>query len=178
LSSGSKAELLDACFMVISCLYYSSNLKMEAACSSETLIGIQRPTQRCIPEDGTLMVHYCERTERQEPLEPAYSCSTKFKRRLVVVWRPLRRYVSVCSSSFISSSVQFHNNTYVCFNVHFFLFLHTHPGVFHRLFVTDPCSYPHIPEPVNTEPRCHLFFTMLQHCWSSAFSSFVALFPL
>jgi hypothetical protein len=114
-------------------------------------------------------------TPRICTLQPEYSCSTKFTRRLGVVWRPSRMYVR--SNWFSSSSVQFQHNTSVCFNVHFFLFLHTHTGVFHQLFVTGPCSYAHIPEPVNTEPRCHLFFTMFQHCWSSAFS-FVALFPL
>jgi hypothetical protein len=30
-----------------------STLKMEAICSSETSVGIQRTTQRYIPEDGT-----------------------------------------------------------------------------------------------------------------------------
>jgi hypothetical protein len=46
LSSGSKAELLDTCFMLISYFYYSSNLKLEAKCSSETSIDIQQTTHR------------------------------------------------------------------------------------------------------------------------------------
>jgi hypothetical protein len=33
---------------------YSSTLKMEAICSSETSVGFQRTTQRYIPEDSTL----------------------------------------------------------------------------------------------------------------------------
>jgi hypothetical protein len=41
-------------FTLISCSVYSSTLKMEAICSSETSVGSQRTTRRCIPEDGAL----------------------------------------------------------------------------------------------------------------------------
>jgi hypothetical protein len=39
---------------------YSSTLKMEAICSSETSLDTQRTTRRYIPEDGTLHNHRCE----------------------------------------------------------------------------------------------------------------------
>jgi hypothetical protein len=38
----------------------SSTLKMEAICSSETSVDIQRTTWRYIPEDSTLHNHRCE----------------------------------------------------------------------------------------------------------------------
>jgi hypothetical protein len=40
--------------MLVSCLVYSSTLKMEAICFSETLGDIQQTIQHYIPEDGTL----------------------------------------------------------------------------------------------------------------------------
>jgi hypothetical protein len=39
------------CFMLAPCLAYSSILKMEAACYSETLVDFQRTTRRYIAED-------------------------------------------------------------------------------------------------------------------------------
>jgi hypothetical protein len=36
--SAASRALLSACFMLISCLVYSSTLKMEATCSSETSV--------------------------------------------------------------------------------------------------------------------------------------------
>jgi hypothetical protein len=41
-------------------LPYSSTLKMEATCSSETSVDFQRTTQRYNPEDKTLHNHRCE----------------------------------------------------------------------------------------------------------------------
>jgi hypothetical protein len=41
-------------FTLVSCLAYSSTLKMEAKCSSETSVEFQRTTRRYIPEDNTL----------------------------------------------------------------------------------------------------------------------------
>jgi hypothetical protein len=35
---------LAACFMLVSCLAYSSTLKMEVICSSETLVDFQQTT--------------------------------------------------------------------------------------------------------------------------------------
>jgi hypothetical protein len=43
-----------------SCSAYSSTLKMEAMCSSETSADFQRTTRRYIPEDSTLYNHHCE----------------------------------------------------------------------------------------------------------------------
>jgi hypothetical protein len=40
--------------MLVSYLDYSSTLKIEATCSSETSVHFQRTTRRCIPEDRTL----------------------------------------------------------------------------------------------------------------------------
>jgi hypothetical protein len=43
-----------ACFMLDSCLAYSSTLKMKETCSSETSVDFQQTTRRYIPEDRTL----------------------------------------------------------------------------------------------------------------------------
>jgi hypothetical protein len=45
------------CFMLVSCLAYSSNLRMKATCSSKTSADFQRTTRRYIPEDRTLHNH-------------------------------------------------------------------------------------------------------------------------
>jgi hypothetical protein len=47
-------------FTLVFCLAYSSTLKMEATCSSETSVDFQRTTRRYIPEDKTLHNHRCE----------------------------------------------------------------------------------------------------------------------
>jgi hypothetical protein len=52
-----------ACFMIISCLAYSSTLKMEAVCSSETSVDLHWTTRRYIPKDTTLHKHRCENLE-------------------------------------------------------------------------------------------------------------------
>jgi hypothetical protein len=49
-----------ACFMLVSCLAYSSIMKMEAKCSSETSVDFQRTTRRYITEDITLPNNRCE----------------------------------------------------------------------------------------------------------------------
>jgi hypothetical protein len=46
--------------MLLSCSAYSSTLKMEAICSSETSVHFQQTTRRYIPEDSTLHNHCCE----------------------------------------------------------------------------------------------------------------------
>jgi hypothetical protein len=55
--------LLAARFMPVSCLAYSSTLKMEATCSSGTSVDFQRTARRYIPEDRTLHGHRCESLE-------------------------------------------------------------------------------------------------------------------
>jgi hypothetical protein len=47
-SSGLKETLLSVCFMLVSCLAYSSTLKMEA-----TSVNFKRTTQLCIPQGRT-----------------------------------------------------------------------------------------------------------------------------
>jgi hypothetical protein len=61
-SSGSKnkpskklAEI-SACFKLVSCLAYSSTLKMEAICSSETSADLQQIIRLYTPEDITLQL--------------------------------------------------------------------------------------------------------------------------
>jgi hypothetical protein len=51
--------LFAACFALVSCLAYSSTLKMEAICSSETSVGFHGTTRRYIPEDGTAHSDRC-----------------------------------------------------------------------------------------------------------------------
>jgi hypothetical protein len=46
--------------LLVGLLDFSSTLKMEALCSSETPIATQRTTRRHIPEDDTLHNHRCE----------------------------------------------------------------------------------------------------------------------
>jgi hypothetical protein len=47
-------------FMLVSCLAYSSILKMEAICFPEASVVFQRTTQCYTPEDRTLHNHQCE----------------------------------------------------------------------------------------------------------------------
>jgi hypothetical protein len=44
--------MLSACFMLLSCLAYSSALKMEMKCSSDTSFDFHRNAQCYIPEDN------------------------------------------------------------------------------------------------------------------------------
>jgi hypothetical protein len=46
--------LLASCYALVSCLAYSSTLKMEATCSSETSVEFQRTIRRYTPEDRTI----------------------------------------------------------------------------------------------------------------------------
>jgi hypothetical protein len=48
---------LVTCFMLVSCLFYSSTLKMEATGSSVTSTDFQLIIRRFIPEDGTLRLY-------------------------------------------------------------------------------------------------------------------------
>jgi hypothetical protein len=47
-------------FTLVSCSAYSSTLKMEAICTSETSVDIQQTTGRYIPQGSTLHNHHCE----------------------------------------------------------------------------------------------------------------------
>jgi hypothetical protein len=52
--------MLSTCFMLASCLAYSSTIKMEVTCSSATSVDFQRTTRRSISEDRTRHNHSCE----------------------------------------------------------------------------------------------------------------------
>jgi hypothetical protein len=52
-------NLLDICFKLVSCLSYSSTLKMEVTCSSKMSVDIQPTTQCYILEDWTLLLSLC-----------------------------------------------------------------------------------------------------------------------
>jgi hypothetical protein len=47
-------------FALVFCLTYSSNLKLEATCSSESSVDFQRTARHYIPEDRPLHNHCCE----------------------------------------------------------------------------------------------------------------------
>jgi hypothetical protein len=48
-------SLLATCFMLVPCFAYSSTLKMNVTCSSETLVDFQQTTRQYIPEVRTLI---------------------------------------------------------------------------------------------------------------------------
>jgi hypothetical protein len=58
--SAEHIPLLVTCFMLVYCVAYSSTLKMEATCSSETSVDYQRTAFCCFPEDITLPNHHSE----------------------------------------------------------------------------------------------------------------------
>jgi hypothetical protein len=51
------------CFLLASCLYDPSTLKMEAICSSGTMVDFHWTTQHYISEDITFQHHLCENLE-------------------------------------------------------------------------------------------------------------------
>jgi hypothetical protein len=51
---------LPPAFALLSCFVYSRTLKMEAICSSEMSLVLQRTTRRYIPEDRILLNQRCE----------------------------------------------------------------------------------------------------------------------
>jgi hypothetical protein len=63
----SVENLLATCFTLISCLAYSSTLKMEATYFSETSVGRQRTARLYVPEgiwlaDISLYLRFCDET--------------------------------------------------------------------------------------------------------------------
>jgi hypothetical protein len=56
--------------LLVGLLDFSSTLKMEAICSSETSVATQRTTRPHIPEDDTLHNHGCENLKSYIILEP------------------------------------------------------------------------------------------------------------
>jgi hypothetical protein len=60
-SVGSKKQAdLVTCFMLVSCLTYSSTLKTEETCLSETSVDFQRTTMHYVTKDRTLHKHLFE----------------------------------------------------------------------------------------------------------------------
>jgi hypothetical protein len=54
ISQARNQQVATTCFMLLSCLAYSSTLKLDMTCSFETSDSLQRTTRRYIPEDRTL----------------------------------------------------------------------------------------------------------------------------
>jgi hypothetical protein len=80
---------LPQAFTLVSCLAYSSTMKMEAMCSSET-VDFQRIAWRHIPEDSTLHNHCCENLKFYIPmvysaLEQPYSFFACMQELLICV---------------------------------------------------------------------------------------------
>jgi hypothetical protein len=73
-----NVTLLAASFMLVSCLAYSSMLKMEASCYSETSVDFQRAKRRYITEDRTLQYHHCGHLKSHSPAE-IFSHTTKLQ---------------------------------------------------------------------------------------------------
>jgi hypothetical protein len=57
LLQGRKISCFPPAYTLVSCLAYSSTLKMKATCSSETSVDFQRITRRYIPDDRTIHYH-------------------------------------------------------------------------------------------------------------------------
>jgi hypothetical protein len=54
MSNKQHQSLLANCFMLVSCMAYSSTLKMETRCSSETSSDFHLTAERYVLEDATL----------------------------------------------------------------------------------------------------------------------------
>jgi hypothetical protein len=55
------APLLATRFMLVVCMAYISNVKMEGTCSSETSVDFQQTTRLYFPDDKTLHIMSCHR---------------------------------------------------------------------------------------------------------------------
>jgi hypothetical protein len=66
-----ESQLCSASYLLllVSCLAYSSILKMEATCSPEMSVDFQRITWRYIPDDKILHNHLCQN-------QKTYTCAT------------------------------------------------------------------------------------------------------
>jgi hypothetical protein len=64
----------------VSCSAYSSTLKIEATCSSKSLVYFQRTTRRYIPENTTLYDHRCKKLKSyilsRKPVKFRIKCNT------------------------------------------------------------------------------------------------------
>jgi hypothetical protein len=57
--TGSKQRLLTSCFMIVSCVAYSSIMKTEVTYSSERSVDSPQTTWHYVPENRTFHNHYC-----------------------------------------------------------------------------------------------------------------------
>jgi hypothetical protein len=57
-----QSRFLVASCMLVSCIAYSSILKMGAICSSETLVNFYRTALLYVPENTTFKIHFLART--------------------------------------------------------------------------------------------------------------------
>jgi hypothetical protein len=78
--------LLATCFMLASCLAYSSILKMEVICSSETSVAFQWTARRYIPEDRSLHSDYSHRLCR------TLSTKLEYKQKR---WRQTNKHINL-----------------------------------------------------------------------------------
>jgi hypothetical protein len=81
-----RVALLATCFMLVSCLAYSPNLKMVVTCSSEMYVDLQWTIQCYIPEDRTL------HNDWSETLKSYANCSRKILLEKVTVVRLLKAF--------------------------------------------------------------------------------------
>jgi hypothetical protein len=84
-------SLLATCFTLVSCLAYSSTMKMEATCSSETSVDFQRTTRHYIPEDKTLLKH-CYRLSLERHKKSFVLQNCILVNCCVISWTELFRY--------------------------------------------------------------------------------------
>jgi hypothetical protein len=79
--------LIGSCFRLISCLTYSSTLKMEPTCSSETSVDFQRTRQRYIPKDRSPLNKILSRNNYDSSILAYCLIFNSFKDTLPNVWR-------------------------------------------------------------------------------------------
>jgi hypothetical protein len=85
--SASRLLCLPPAFTLVSCLAYSSTLKMEATCSSGISVGFQWTTWCCyIPEARTLHNHHCENLKSYTTTNSSQKCVQIFLQILRLVF--------------------------------------------------------------------------------------------
>jgi hypothetical protein len=89
-------------FTQTSCSAYSSTLKMEATCSSETLVDFQRTACRNIPECITLHNHRCENIKSYISMLFLGSIRFKFVAEFQLFWiRIFMIFLRICQENAI-----------------------------------------------------------------------------
>jgi hypothetical protein len=74
--NSAKTSKLATCCLLVFAELISLTLKMEAICSSETLVETQRTTRFHIPEDDTIHNHRCENI-KSYILKNMFMCSSR-----------------------------------------------------------------------------------------------------